>query len=319
MKILLTTLALLTAFATNTQARSIMPAQYEVLNASLDKNVFDFENQIVLFNKNGDEVHLRILNDICPNRPGMASCRAAAMVVFDAKFTLSAKIESGSCNTKIQKSNVVTYQGQKARIVFNDMTQNVCDVVYVSDYRIDLQIKSAKGQKSNSIINVSNLRPRIQPMPPQIIEQFNMTEHSATGPFFQNNAITDGELSYDRVKRVASIALYNNPCAGSLCLAVRGDFLRRDLQVVKTETLACNIMKLTTEVKDVYDAYPAVVGAAETKVQLEIYDNRFSTCDASADAKHLQVQVKISTVKNFGTFKVQGESSQATLQMVKNN
>lgn len=313
MKLFLTTLALLTVVTTNTQARSIMPPQYEVLTATLDKKIFGFENQIVLFNKNGDEVHLRILNDICPNKPGMPSCRAMPMIAFDAKFTLSAKVETASCNTKVQTSDVVTYDGKKSKIVFSDLTQNTCDLVYVSDYRIELNIK---GQKSTSIINVSNIRARIQPMPPQIIEEFNLTEHKAKGPFFKDNAITGGELSLDQVKDIASLTLYNNPCANSLCLAVRGDILRRDFLIIKTERLDCNVNKMTTEVKDVYDAYPAIVGATRTKAQLEIYDYRSSTCLANANPVGLDVKVKISTEKDFVSYKVKGKSSEALLNML---
>lgn len=166
MKIFLITFALLTAATFNAQARSIQPAQYQVVTASLDKKMFDFENQLVQFNKNHDEVYLRILNDICPNRPGQPSCRAMAMIAFDAKFTLSARVDTIDCNTRVQTSNVVSYNGKKATITFYDMTQNTCDLVYVSDYRIELKIKNEKGQKSTSIINVSDLNPRhIQPMP----------------------------------------------------------------------------------------------------------------------------------------------------------
>lgn len=174
MKLFLVTLALLTATTITTQARSIMPAQYEVITASLDKKIFDFENQIVQFNKIGDEVHLRILNDICPNRPGMPSCRAMAMIAFDAKFRLSARVETVDCNTKVQTSDVFSFNGKKARIIFSDLTQNTCDLVYVSDYRVELQIKGGKGLKSTSIINVSDFAPRIQPMPPQYIEEVSL-------------------------------------------------------------------------------------------------------------------------------------------------
>lgn len=319
MKLFLITLALLTATSINTQARSIQPAQYEVITASLDKKIFDFENQIVLFNKNGDDVHLRILNDICPNRPGMPSCRAAAMIVFDAKFTLTAQVESADCNTKVQTSDVVSYDGKKAKITFSDLTQNTCDLVYVSDYRIDLKIKNEKGLKSTSIINVSDLKPRIQPMPPQIIEEFNMMEHSVKGPFFKDHVITGGELSLDQVKDLASLTLYNNPCAGRLCLAVRGDILRRDFKIVKTEAVVCNVTKITTETKSVYDAYPAVIGATITKAQLEIYDYRLSTCLASLRPAGLEVKVKITTEKDYFNYKVKGESSEAVFNMFKSS
>lgn len=314
MKLFLVTLALLTAI--NTQARSIMPAQYEVITASLDKKVFDFENQLVQFNKNGDEVYLRILNDICPNIPGKPSCRAMAMIAFDAKFTLSARVETTGCNTKVQTSDVVTYNGKKAKITFTDYTQSTCDLVYVSDYSIELKIKGEKGLKSTSIINVSD-KPRLMPMPPQIIEEFNLMGHSATGPFFKGKVIVAGELSIDQVKDLASLTLYNNPCAGMLCLAVRGDFLSREFRILKTETVGCNVMKMTTEVKDLYDAYPDVLGAMHTKAQLEIYDNRFSTCDAGLNPSGLDVKVKITTEKDFGSYKVKGASSEAVLNMLK--
>ena len=317
MKLFLITLALLTATSIHSQARSIQPAQYEVITASLDKKIFDFENQVVLFNKNGDDVHLRILNDICPNRPGKPSCRAVAMIAFDAKFKLSAKVETLDCNTKVQTSDVFSYNGKKAKIVFSDLTQNTCDLVYVSDYRIELRIKDEKGLKTNSIINVSNLRPRIQPMPPQIIEEFNLMGHSATGPFFKGKVIVAGELSIDQVKDLVSLTLYNNPCAGMLCLAVRGDFLSREFQILKTEVVGCNVTKMTTEVKDLYDAYPDVLGATHTKAQLEIYDNRFSTCDAGLNPSGLDVKVKITTERDFHTYKLQGESSEAVLNMLK--
>ena len=157
MKTILITLALLTTLTTTTQARSIQLPQYEVVNASLDKKNFDFSNQIVQFHKIGDEVQIRILNDICPSRPGMMSCRAAAMIAFDAKFKLSARVESANCNTHVQTSDVVLYNGKKAKITFSDMTQNTCDLVYVSDYSVKLTIKDEKGVKSTSIINVSDL------------------------------------------------------------------------------------------------------------------------------------------------------------------
>lgn len=156
-KIILVAFAILTTLTV--EARSIMPSQYEVLTATLDKKHFDFSNQIVLFNKAGNEVYLRIMNDICPFVPGRPTCRAAPMIVLDAKFTLSNKVKTGSCNSKIQKSDVVLVDGKKAQIIFTDHTQNICDLVYVSDYNVSLKIKDEAGVKSLSVLNVSN-RPR---------------------------------------------------------------------------------------------------------------------------------------------------------------
>lgn len=158
MKFLLATIILVTAFTTNVQARSIMPSQFEVISASLNKKAFDFENHIIRFNKNGDTVYLRILNDICPNRPGFPSCRAMAMIAFDGVFTLSARIEPDSCNSKVQKSNVISYNGKKAQIVFKDMTVSTCDLVTLADYSLELIVKDEKGVKSTSYITISNLR-----------------------------------------------------------------------------------------------------------------------------------------------------------------
>lgn len=317
MKLFLITLALLTSITINTQARSIMPSQYEVISFSLDKKVFDFENKIILVNKNGDDIYLRILNDICPTRPGLPSCRAAAMLVFDAKFALSSKIETSSCNTKIQTSDVILVNGQKNIITFSDMTQSPCDIVYVSDYKIELKIKNQKGQVSTSVINVSNINSTVKPMPSQNIEEFSMTSNTAVGPFFNSTTITDGEMSLDKVNGLVSLSLHNNPCDGGVCLAISSNLLSRDFKIAKTENAGCNVTKLTTEVKDLYDAYPAVVGATMTKAQLEIYDYRLSPCMVYLQSAGVRVNVKITTESNSMNGLFKGESSEAVLGMSK--
>ncbi|MEQ1722453.1 MAG: hypothetical protein ABL930_04705 [Pseudobdellovibrio sp.] len=136
MKIIIILLTVLTfnfkAIATPTNF-----SNFELVKSELNSELFNFRNKIVRFSFDQTSARLIIMNNICPQRAGMISCRAMPITVVNNEYTLSlAHIDY--CGVKTYVSNVV----EQSQLIIRDNSQSLCEVLYPAQIEVALKIQS---------------------------------------------------------------------------------------------------------------------------------------------------------------------------------
>lgn len=283
-------LATASAFKQN-QTVKLMNIDYALVTAHLDRTRFPANNVLIsLTNVSDQTLTLKIMNDICPQIQGQPSCRAMPIPMFVGEFLLLDS-KTDSCGTKTYTSNVVMENGEQAQLILNDFRAMTCEIVYVADLELTLKTETDSLKTlSTLLLNVKDITamPVIQPVMPMPIQPhipngvqsfFTKSLLEKSGPFFEDHEGLKSNISLDDNTNTLELYTSYNPCAGQLCEAISAELINRTLDVTSVKSNKCNEKTYFTNEVSVYDAYPDVVGAIHTYVQVELLDTRHSICD----------------------------------------
>lgn len=173
MKFVIILLALVTISHQTQAARPFQSNQFELVQSKLDKNLFNFRTK-VNFKFNRNEASLLIFNDICPQRPGMPSCKAMPIPVINAQYTMTLT-NIDYCGVKTYTSNVVESQSymtsdeiDQSVLVIRDNTLSMCEIAYAAQVEVSLKIirmniSSGKTASYQSYLGFNELLQALEP------------------------------------------------------------------------------------------------------------------------------------------------------------
>ncbi len=134
---------------------SLANSNFQLVRSELDtKRFFGARMILRVSNLTDDSFSALILNDICPKVPGKVTCMAMPYPLISADFKLkSAKVDS--CGVITRESNVANYvtnfnEKETARVKIRDYRFSTCDVLYVSDLEVELNLKRKKGSSQSN-------------------------------------------------------------------------------------------------------------------------------------------------------------------------
>jgi hypothetical protein len=166
MKYVLMILAVM-ALAQTAKAQSwqYMPENMSLVQQGLNKDLYTYNNVLVNFSmsKNREVAHLQILNNICPKVEGGISCMAMPSLLVNATYTLTL-LETDSCGVQTFLSNNVEVgsrfmreQRHFTQIRVKDFSKSICEMVYISDVKVELKDTTLDTQLNKVEIHYSTL------------------------------------------------------------------------------------------------------------------------------------------------------------------
>lgn len=173
MKFVIVLLSLVTLTYKAQAARPFPSSQFELVQSNLDKELFNFRT-LINFTFQGEKATLRIYNDICPQRPGMVSCKAMPIPVVNSEYKMTlANIDY--CGVKTYTSNVVESQAytsvnavDQSMLVIRDNSLSVCEIAYAAQVEVTLKvnrlnIESGKTVSYESYLGFNELMQVLEP------------------------------------------------------------------------------------------------------------------------------------------------------------
>lgn len=173
MKFVIVLLSLVTFTYKAQAARPFPSSQFELVQKNLDKELFNFRT-LINFTFKGDKASLLIYNDICPQRPGMISCKAMPIPVVNSQYKMTL-VNIDHCGVKIYESNVVENQSfmtsnavDQSMLVIRDNSFSVCEIAYASQIEVTLKInrmniESGKTVSYESYLGFNELMQILEP------------------------------------------------------------------------------------------------------------------------------------------------------------
>ncbi len=141
---------LLTLITLNQKAiafdRADIAGRMQLVRQKLNDQVFGFPNRLIHFELSNSTAKLAIQNDICPQRPGMISCKAMPITVLKNEYNLEL-VKTDSCGVKTYVSPKVKTPSPLnapsevfSMIQVKDNTQSICERIYAAQYEVTLKM-----------------------------------------------------------------------------------------------------------------------------------------------------------------------------------